>query len=625
MAVADITGGRDLGSPTGLGLLLLVSASIVTGTLVTAAFGLPRTVGALISGRALLALGLTFVGTVLALLAALPEGQSEGVDDSHRQGDRGRDGSEAVSRVASGWKGRLAAVREEVDDPVFGAALVFVAIAVGGLLVAPDAATAAVGALETLVFETGRALLLGSVLVFVLAAIVLAAGPWGRVRLGGEDATPAFSTPAYVAMLFSAGIAAGVVFWGPAEALLHYGTVPPFLDATARSDAAVVGALQYTLFHWGVSAWSVYLAVGLPVAYAAYNRGAPLRVSSVLVPLFGAEIVERPLGRLVDLLAVLATLGGLSTTLGFLSTQFLTGIEYRWDVELGATAELLLVAGLTLILGVSVLTGVRRGMRRLAGLNTAVFLGLLGALVVLGPIGFVATTGTEAVAGYAAAFVPMSLYGVAGGGDWLSTWTVFYWSWWLSWAPFVGLFIARVSRGRRIRTVVLAAVGATSLMTLTWFVTVGSTTLSLQHSGAMDVLGVIDTAGVAAAGYPVFDAVSGGDLLLVAFLLLVITFFITSADAATRSLAMLTSRADAPSDSMRVALAALVGVFAAVLIVVGGRGTVRSAAVVVGGPFAVVALLALAGLGRSLLRHERPGGRTVTGRDSVESPEDDET
>jgi len=588
MAVGRFTGEFDAESPFALGLLLIASGGIVTGTLVAAAFLLPRTVGALISGRALLALGLTFVGSVLAVVAGVPGTDVTG-DDAATHGATGVDSTPG---------GHLHSLFEEIDAPVCYPGVLLAAVVVFAFLFVPDRTEAAVAILEALVFETGRELLLGAVLVFVVGALATAVGPWGRIRLGGEDATPEFSDRAYVAMLFSAGIAAGIVFWGPAEALFHYGTVPPFLDASAGTDAAVVGALQYTLFHWGVSAWSTYLIVGLPVAYAAYNLGAPLRVSAVLAPLLGVDAVERLPGRFVDVLAVVATLGGLSTTLGFLSEQFLTGVEYQWGVDLGVAGEILLVGGLAAIVAVSVLAGLGRGMRRLASLNGLVFVLLLGALAVVGPTGFVLETGATAVSGYVTGFVPTSLY--TGGGEWLSAWTIFYWSWWLSWAPFVGLFLARISRGRRIRTVVLASVGATSLATLTWFVVVGATALSLQSSGAVDILGVIDESGVAVAGYPLLEALPMGDVLLVPFLLLIVTFFITSADAATHSLALLTSRTDRPSATLQVLLIALIAVIAAVLIVVGGRGTVQAAAVVTGGPFAVVGLVALAGFAVAL-------------------------
>jgi glycine betaine transporter len=611
MAVGGWSGELDPDGPFALGMLLLASTGIVTGALVAAAFLLPRTVGALISGRALLALELTVVGSVLALIAVLPDGEGTGpgVERGPRTGDG--DGSSQPlddGRQAAGNRrerdGQLARIRAEVDGAVGYPGVFIAAVVVVAFLVVPTQTREVVGVLEATVFGTGRELLLGAVVTFVAGAAVLAVGPWGRIKLGGEAATPEFSDLSYVMMLFSAGIAAGIVFWGPAEAVFHYGTVPPFLEASRGTESGVVGALQTTLFHWGVSAWSTYLAVGLPIAYAAYNLDAPLRVSSVLVPFMGTDAVDTVPGRILDVLAVVATLGGLATTLGFLSAQFLTGIEYRWGVDPGVAGEVLLVAGLAVIVTVSVLAGLGRGMRRLSSVNTVLFGSLLVGLVVVGPTAFIFDTGVAAVGGYATDFVGMSLY--AGGGDWLAAWTIFYWAWWLSWAPFVGLFLARISRGRRVRTVVLAAVGATSLATLTWFVVVGATTLSLQESGAVDFLAVIDSAGVAVAGYPLFDALALGDLLLVPFLLLIITFFITSADAATHSLALLTSRADRPSATLQVLLVVLSGVIATVLIVFGGRGVVRSVAVVTGGPFAVVGLIALAGLAVAIRDHEGP-------------------
>ena len=224
-----VVGGRDPESAFGLGVLLLVSCSLVTGTLVAAAFLLPSTVGALISGAALLGLGVTFLGSVLTLLAALPDraGSGEPVGDA---ADSRRHHVPLRDRLAD----RLRETREEVDAPVFLTGVAVATVVIAGFLAVPVRTTGAVAALENVVFEAGREVLLVSVLAFVAAAIVLAAGPWGRIRLGGESATPEFSTPVYVAMLFSAGIAAGIVFWGPAEALLHYETVPRFLDAAPR-------------------------------------------------------------------------------------------------------------------------------------------------------------------------------------------------------------------------------------------------------------------------------------------------------------------------------------------------------------------------------------------------------
>ena len=619
MGIARVTGDLDREGPRALWALLSLSVSLVTGTLVGAAFLLPGTVGALISGRALLALGLTFVGGGLALVAILPgsapdrpRGEESGVESAETAA-AGETGPGAASGTRS-MPEQVRALKREIDWAVAFPAVVIVAVVAGGFALAPVRTTWLVERLESLVLVTGRPLLHGAMFAFVLGVLWLALGASGRIRLGGPDATPEYSTPVYVAMLFSAGIAAGIVFWGPAEALFHYDSVPPFVEADARSDAAVVGALRTTLFHWGISAWSAYLVVALPVAYAVYNRGARFRVSAMLAPLLGTEIVDSRAGTVVDVLAVLATLGGLSTTLGFLATQFLTGIEFRWAVALGSAGRPLFVAGITLLVVVSVTAGIGRGMRRLSVLNTAVFGAVLVGVAVAGPTLFVAEIGGRAAVGYLLKFVPMSLTvgEVSLAGDaaaeadgWLAGWTTFYWAWWLSWAPFVGLFIARISRGRRIRTVVLGAGVVTSLATLSWFVVVGGSALAVQHGSRADLLGAVFDVDAAVAGYPLFDALPFSILLLVPFLLLVLTFFVTSADAAVRSLALLTADGDSPSVALQVALAASIGVIATALLLFGEGGLVQTAAVVTGGPFAVLGLLGLGGLIVAVRRNDQ--------------------
>ena len=619
MGIAQVAGELDREGSRVLWVLLCLSVSLVTGTLVGAAFLLPGTVGALISGRALLALGLTFVGGGLALVAVLPGsepdrrgvgGTGSGSTGTAVEGDARPDAPAGTGPVPQ----RVRAIRSEIDWGVALPAVVIALLVAGGFALAPARTTWLVERLESLVLVTDRPLLHGAMFAFVLGVLWLALGASGRIRLGGPDATPEYSTPVYVAMLFSAGIAAGIVFWGPAEALFHYDSVPPFVEADARSDAAVVGALRTTLFHWGISAWSAYLVVALPVAYAVYNRGARFRVSAMLAPLLGTEVVDSRAGTVVDVLAVLATLGGLSTTLGFLATQFLTGIEFRWAVALGSTGRALFVAGITLLVVVSVTAGIGRGMRRLSVLNTAVFGAVLVGVAVAGPTLFVAEIGGRAAVGYLLEFVPMSLTvgEVSLAGDaaaeadgWLAGWTTFYWAWWLSWAPFVGLFIARISRGRRIRTVVLGAGVVTSLATLSWFVVVGGSALAVQHGGRADLLGAVFDVDAAVAGYPLFDALPFGVLLLIPFLLLVLTFFVTSADAAVRSLALLTADGDSPSVALQVALAASIGVIATALLLFGEGGLVQTAAVVTGGPFAVLGLLGVGGLIVAVRRNDQ--------------------
>ncbi|WP_435362689.1 BCCT family transporter [Haloarchaeobius sp. DYHT-AS-18] len=569
----------------------VVVLGVVSGAFVVAAFLLPTIVGALISGRALLALSLTFVGCGLSAMAMLPAD--------------GRLDSLGAPHVSAGWFS-LDRFREQIDPGTFvvGATLPFLAVLVlltERLVAGGGSPTGtAVDTVTAVVLDAGGPLFHGSILLFVGFAAAAVAGPWGRIRLGGRDATPQYSLWSLFAMVFSAGIAAGIVFWGPAEAVIHFDAVPPFVDATARSPGAAVGAMEYTLFHWGFSAWSTYLALGLPIAYFAHNRGAPLRVSSVLVPVLGERSVDHPVGRLVDILAVFATIGGVATTLGFVSDQFLTGIEYQWGVDLGSVETLVLVVGFTTIFTVSAATGIDRGIRRISRVNVAVFVAVLCGLLVVGPTESIVATGTRAAGRYTLEFLSLSLF-LGDGSGWVSGWTTFYWAWWLSWAPFVGLFIARVSRGHRIRTVVATCVGATTAATLAWFVVLGGTAISLQRSGAADVIGVVADSSVAVAGFPVFDAVPAGGVLVAPFLLLVITFFVTSGDTSTLGMALLTTRTDDPPVTVRVFWGVSQGIVAAVLMLVGGASALQSAAILTGGPFAVVGVVAVIGLVATLV------------------------
>jgi len=589
-------------------LFFLFAVCLVTGSFVIGIGLFPiLATGSFISAWAILLAGLTFVGAVLALLAVLP-------DEEQREGGR----SGATTDIE--WS--VTALRDEVDPTVFGAGVLLPAAFVALLLVVPDRMNDVVARTQAVLTGTANPLLFGSVLLFVLFTLALAASPWGRIKLGDESDDPEYSFWSYFAMMFSAGIAAGIVFWGPAEAIYHYSSVPPYLGAAPESAGAATGALQYTMFHWGFSAWSAYLVIGLPVGYFAYTRDAPLRVSTLLTPFLGVDNLESPVAKLVDTLAVFATIGGISTSLGFVSDQLLTGIEYRWDVTVGSTAIVLLIAGITVIFILSVVSGVRRGISRIASLNTGVFLAVLALTFVVGPTAFVLGRGAGAFGNYLLHFFPMSVYtGGASGGDWVSAWTAFYWAWWLSWAPFAGLFLARISRGRRVRTVVLTAVGATSLATLAWFTVIGATSIHLQRTGAADILGIIGSQSVAVSGFPLFSALPLGDVLVLLFLGLVVTFFVTSADSSTLSLALLTG-SDSPSVQLRIFWGILQGAIAVVLIVNGGAATLQSAAIITGGPFALVGLVSVAGMVKAF--RGAPRGSGVSDVGAAETlPEDD--
>jgi choline/carnitine/betaine transport len=578
---------------------ILVPVAVLSGVVVVSGFFFPWFVGSVVTGQGWLVVSLLFFGSALTYLALLPLREGETGDDTPASAPyllRVRHMS--LSETFKGFFARQ-------DPVVFGVPVLVFALFFAVQLVFPVTTGSAVSTVTDVILTRLDWLFLGAMFLSVLYSLFLLVGPWGEIRLGGPDAEPTYTYPTYFAMFFTAGIAAGIVFWGPAEAIFHYRSPPPYLGAAPQSSAAIVGGLSYALFHWGFSAWSAYLVIGLPIAYFTYQRGAPLRVSTLLTPFLGVDNLDSRWGKLVDVLAIFATIGGVATSVAFVSQQFLAGINFQWGVEQSAVAPVLFVAGLTLIYVVSAESGVQRGIRRIAGVNVALFALFALLLFGVGPRSFVVDQGAAATTQYLATFVPMSLYT---GGEWVSSWTVWNWSWWFSWAPFAGLFLAALSKGRRIRTVVFTGVVATSLATGVWFLLVGGTSLYLQHSGTADVLASIEAYGgaEAVAGFPVFAALPLAELLMFLFLALIIVFIVTSADTSTLVVAILGTRRElAPTTGSIVFWGALQGVVAVAVLVVGGGESLQAVAVLTGGPFAVIALVALVGLTATFYRNER--------------------
>ncbi|MFC7156814.1 BCCT family transporter [Halomarina halobia] len=495
-----------------------------------------------------------------------------------------------------GDRGAFGRFVDELDPVVFGVGVTVSLLAVAAFVLRPSASAKTLSGINTFLWTNLGWFYLIAMFVLVLFVLFLTFGPWGNIKLGAPDDEPEYSYLAYFAMLYSAGIAAGIVFWGPAEAIYHFDSVPPlFGGLEAQSPAAAIGAIQYTFFHWGISAWSAYCIIGIPVAYYAYRHGAPMRVSTVIAPLVGLDGLDGVWAKLVDVLAVFATIGGIATTLGLVGSQFLTGIEYTTGASVGDLGTVLVITGLTVAFTLSVAVGVDRGIRRVSNFNMALFAVVTVATFVLGPTVYITTTGLEATGRYVNQFVQMSFYmNAANDVSWVGGWTVFYWAWWFSWAPFVGLFIARISRGRTVRQVTVTGVLASTGVTIPWFATMGGTSLFLQSTGAADILAAIGEYGEAGAGYPLFEALPGGGVLTVLFLLLVTTFFVTSADSSTLALGMLTTGGERhPSTINRVIWGGFMGALASLLMVIGGVDALQAAAIITGGPFAAITLVAV--------------------------------
>jgi glycine betaine transporter len=590
---------------TGIESLLrkaLLPICVLSGMFVVSGFFFPWFVGSVVTGSGWLVVSLLFFGAGLSYLALLPSSVAGSPEET-----QSRTVATLMRVRRLDWGQTVRSFFERKDPITFGVPIVVISAFLVVRYLVPDGTERAVTVISDVMLQEFGLVLLGTMLLAVLYCLYLLVGRWGDIRLGGEDAEPTYTYPTYFSMFFTAGIAAGIVFWGPAESLFHYNSPPPLFGASAQSSAAITDALTYTIFHWGISAWSAYLVVGLPIAYFVHQRGAPLRVSTILAPFLGVDNLDSPWARLVDVLAIFATIGGVGTSVGLVSQQFLVGTSYQWGVTFGILGPVVFAAGLTVIYVIAAESGVHRGIRRIASVNMMLFALFMLLLLGVGPHLFILDQSVAALGSYAANFVPMSL---AAGGEWFANWTGYYWSWWFSWAPFAGLFLAALSKGRKIRTVVFTGVVATSAATVLWFLIVGATTLQLQSAGVANILSVMNDYGSpeAVAGFPTFAALPLGEVLMFLFLALILMFIATSAATSTLVVSILGSRRDlAPTTGSIVFWGIFQGTVAVSAMLIGGSESLQLMAVLTGGPFAVIALVAIAGLTLTFVRSDHEG------------------
>ena len=434
-----------------------------------------------------------------------------------------------------------------------------------------------------------------SVTGFVLFALYCGISRIGTIRLGDNDEKPEFSYPAWLAMLFSAGMGIGLVFYGVAEPLTHYINPPPSLGVEGGTAPAANQAMALTLFHWGLHAWAIYVVVGLGLAYMAYRRGRPLSVRWLLEPLIGKDRVEGPIGHAVDTVAVVGTLFGVATSLGFGITQVGAGLEYLGWIEMDNTWTLVLIAIITAMATFSVVSGVGKGIKWLSNINMGMAAGLALFVIVAGPTLFLAQAWVQNLGGYIQSLPQFSLRtGPFSDGAWLGGWTIFYWGWWISWAPFVGMFIARISRGRTIREFVTTVLLVPTVIGSLWFTVFGDSGIQRERDfGDMLVDGAVDTN---TSLFQLLSTMPWATITSVVALLVIVFFFITSSDSGSLVIDVLCSGGDLdPPKATRVYWAVLEGVAAAVLLLVGGAGSLtalQTASIATAVPFSLVMVAA---------------------------------
>lgn len=431
------------------------------------------------------------------------------------------------------------------------------------------------------------------VLGLVFLAGLLAFSRYGQLKLGSEDEEPEFSVGAWFAMLFAAGMGIGLVFWGVAEPVSHYMTAPPGI--TAQTPEAANAAMRYTFFHWGLHPWAVYSVVGLAIAFFQFRRGAPglVSASTDALPWRGA----RMLSPLVNVLAIVATAFGVAASLGIGALQINSGLARVFGVPVGVGSQMVIIVVTTALFLGSALTGVDKGIKWLSSANLLLAAALALAVFVLGPTVSIIDTFTTTLGAYASDFVRMSLRMTPfRDSQWVGSWTIFYWAWWVSWSPFVGLFIARVSRGRTIREFVIGTVLAPTLAGFLWFSVFGGTALHLQIFQSVPIAQAVQ-ADVSTALFAMFDALPLGALMSVVATVLVLVFFVTSGDSATLVLGMMSTGGN-PDPGARVKLlwGVLIAAIAASLLMTGGVQAVQTATIVFALPFTAVVVAMAASL-----------------------------
>lgn len=488
--------------------------------------------------------------------------------------------------------------RRRIDPVVFSVTgLVAIGFVVWGIVSATGLSSASTTAQGWVIERTGWFFVLIASF-FVIYVLWLAASKYGRIPLGGDDEKPEFRTVSWIAMMFSAGMGIGLMFWGVAEPLSHYASPPPG-TAEAQSDAALQEAMAVTMFHWALHPWAIYAVVGIAIAYGTFRRGRSQLISSAFRPLFG-DRAEGPVGRVIDILAIFATLFGSAASLGLGALQIGAGLEYNgWVDTVGEVVLVGIIVVLTILFIASAVSGIEKGIQWLSNTNMVLALILAAFVFVVGPTLFILNLLPTALGDYLSNMTEMASRTAASGDDamasWLSGWTIFYWAWWVSWTPFVGMFIARISRGRTIREFVTGVLLVPSLVSLVWFCIFGGAGIFEQREGA----GIVADDGTVNSNYALFDLLAQYPLTALTTVLVMVLvgiFFVSGADAASIVMGTLSEKGSIePTKQSVIFWGALTGAVAAIMLVIGGGegdalSGLQNLTIVVSVPFVLVML-----------------------------------
>ncbi len=490
----------------------------------------------------------------------------------------------------------------EIHGPVFWPSVILITALIVGTLLAGEAAEEVFNAVRVGITDWASWLFVIAVNLFIGFALYFAFSRFGAIRIGGEGAEPEFTNLAWFAMLFSAGMGIGLMFFAVAEPMWHL-LYPP--HAEAGSTESVRDAMGLTFLHWGLHAWAIYAIVGLALAFFAFNRDLPLSFRSVFYPLLG-ERINGWMGDVIDILAVLATLFGLATSLGIGASQAGAGMEYVFGLENTVTLQVIIIVVVTGIAVVSVVLGIDKGVKVLSEFNIRLAGLFLLFILVFGPTLYILGSFVQNTGYYIQNFASYATWTqIYEDGEFMTTWTVFYWAWWISWSPYVGMFIARISKGRTVKEFVLGVLIVPTILTFLWMSGFGGSALYLETGGIAEIAAAVE-ADQTTSLFVLLDQFPMAIITSFLAIVLVLSFFVTSSDSGSLVIDGLTSggRLDSPV-GQRVFWASTEGAVAAVLLIGGGLGALQAGAISTGLPFVIVLLIMCYSLQKGLSREHR--------------------
>ena len=496
----------------------------------------------------------------------------------------------------------------DIHKPVFWPAIALITLMIVSTLLLGDQAEELFTNIQNGVTDNGGWFFVIAVNIFIVFSLFIAFSRFGSIKLGGDEAETDFSTMAWFAMLFSAGMGIGIMFWSVAEPIFHY-LSPPMADG--ETAEAAQQAMNLTYLHWGFHAWGIYAVVGLALGFFAFNRGLPLSFRSVFYPLIGDRI-KGWMGDVIDVLAVLATLFGLATSLGLGVLQVSAGLEHVFGLPDNIYLQVGIIVGITAVATVSVVLGIDKGVRVLSEMNVRIAALFLVFVILVGPTIFIFDSFIQNFGGYLNSVATFSFWTESySGTNWQSSWTIFYWAWWISWSPYVGMFIARISKGRTVKEFVLGVLIVPSIITFLWMSAFGGSAISLEMSGIGNIGDAVND-NVATALFVFLEQFPLEMVTSLIAIVLILSFFVTSSDSGSLVIDGLTSggKLDAPV-GQRIFWAQTEGLVAAILLIGGGLTALQTASISTGLPFALILLVMCYSLHQGLKREYRENQQRI--------------